>query len=64
MIPDILLAHYVERFLETMLTCAGTTKLNTLNYVMSAIELLFQMIFWWTTLERSTREQRCVFERR
>ena len=41
--PGTLLAHCPERSLETTLTCAGTLKQNTLNFVMSAIELLFQM---------------------
>ena len=64
MITDILLAHYVERSSGTMLTCAGTPRQNTLNYVMSAEELLFQMMYWWTILERPTQEQQCILESR
>ena len=38
----------------------STLKQNTLNFVMSAIEL--QMKYWWTTLGRPTREQECVLK--
>ena len=44
MMTDTMLAQHAGKSLATTPTCAGTPHHTTLNFVMSAIEPLFQMI--------------------